>query len=150
MGNVHTYHVVAWWTSGETGLAKSDSAPNAIHFTAPPQSGGLQGRWTPEDLLLTALAACFTTTFHSLTSYSSFEYTDLQVEVDGAVSKMDNGYVFSEIIIRPNLTIKDEQSREVAISLLQKAARVCLVSRALTTAPKLEIGVEIRKQSLAR
>ena len=61
MENEHKCRVVGWWTS-----AKSDSAPNAIHFTAPPQFGGLEGRWTPEDLLMTALASCFTTTFHAI------------------------------------------------------------------------------------
>ena len=35
MENEHKHRVVAWWTSGQTGLAKSDSAPNAIHFAAP-------------------------------------------------------------------------------------------------------------------
>jgi hypothetical protein len=34
MENEHKYQVVAWWTSGQTGIAKSESAPNAIHFTA--------------------------------------------------------------------------------------------------------------------
>ena len=73
MENEQKYHVVAWWTSGRTGLAKSDSAPNAIHFTAPPQFGGLEGRWTPEDLLIAALASCFTTTFHAIAASSKFE-----------------------------------------------------------------------------
>jgi len=44
----HAYRVSAWWTSGRTDIAKSDSAPNAIHFTAPKEFGGLEGRWTPE------------------------------------------------------------------------------------------------------
>ena len=143
------YHVVAWWTSGRTGLAKSDSAPNAIHFSAPPQFGGLEGRWTPEDLLLAALASCFTTTFQSVSLSSKFEYIDLQVEAEGIVSKMEGGYGFREIIIRPNLTMIDEVSREQGLSLLQKTAVLCLVSRAVTPAPRLKIRVEIRKQSLA-
>jgi len=70
MENEHKHHVVAWWTSGQAGIAKSDSAPNAIHFTAPPEFGGLEGRWTPEDLLMTALASCFTTTFHTIAGRS--------------------------------------------------------------------------------
>ena len=52
MENERKHHVVAWWTSGQAGIAKSDSAPNAIHFTAPPEFGGLEGRWAPEDLLM--------------------------------------------------------------------------------------------------
>jgi organic hydroperoxide reductase OsmC/OhrA len=149
MESAHRYHTVAWWISGQTGLAKSDSAPNAIHFTAPPQFGGLEGRWTPEDLLLTALASCFTTTFHSISLYAKFKYIDLQVEADGTVSKMETGYGFSEIIIRPNLMIVDEENRELGLSLLRKAAGLCLVSRTLTPAPKFEISVEIRKHTLA-
>ena len=83
MENEHKYHVVAWWSSGQTGIAKSDSAPTAIHFAAPPRFGGLEGRWTPEDLLMTALASCFTTTFHAIAGHSKFEYTDLEVAAEG-------------------------------------------------------------------
>src|ERR1700694_3075039 len=148
MENEHKYRVVAWWTSGQTGIAKSDSAPNAIHFTAPLQFGGLEGRWTPEDLLMNALASCFTTTFHAIAGYSKFEYTDLEVEAEGTVSKADSGYRFSEIVIRPRLTIPNEEQRERAISLLHKAKELCLVSRALDTPQKFEIQVEISKHSL--
>src|SRR5437879_13271698 len=148
MENEHKYHVVAWWSSGRTGIAKSDSAPNAIHFTAPPQFGGLEGRWTPEDLLMTALASCFTTTFHAIADYSHFEYADLEVEADGIVTKTETGYRFSEIVIRPTLTIQNEESRGQAIGLLHKAKGLCLVARALATPQMYEVRIEIRKQSL--
>lgn len=131
MENEHTYRVVAWWASGKTGLAKCDSAPNALHFAAPPQFGGVEGRWSPEDLLLSAVASCFTTTFRALADYSDFHFTDLQVEVHGNVRKVDSGYAFEEVVIRPTLTIpSDDQSR--ADRLLDKAKRLCLVSRALS------------------
>jgi peroxiredoxin-like protein len=148
MENEHKYRVSAWWTSGQTGIAKSNSAPNAIHFTAPPQFGGVEGRWTPEDLLLTALASCFTTTFHAIAGHSKFEYTDLAVEAEGTVSKTDTGYGFNEIVIRPNLTIASEENRQLAISLLHKAKTLCLISRAVATPQKFEIQVEISRHSL--
>src|SRR6266849_4608147 len=118
MEGAQKYRVVAWWSSGRTGLAKSDSAPNAIHFTAPPEFGGLEGRWTPEDLLLCAVASCYTTTFRALAEYSKFEYSDLGVQVEGTLRKVDSGYVFSEVVIRPNLTIPSEAERERALRLL--------------------------------
>ena len=144
MENRHSYRVVAWWTSGKTGLAKTDSAPNAIHFTAPPQFGGVEGRWTPEDLLLSAVASCYTTTFRAIAERSKFEYTDLEVEVQGTVHRADSGYQFSEIIMRPNLTISCEEGRERALVLLRKAEALCLISRALsitlTVASRIQIG----------
>ena len=131
MENEHTYKAIAWWNSGKTGLVKSDSAPNAIHFAAPPQFGGLEGRWSPEDLLLSALAGCFTTTFRALADYSKFEYTDLEVTVQGTVCKVKSGYEFGEIVIRPTLTISDPAKKLQADRLLEKAKRLCLVSRAI-------------------
>jgi peroxiredoxin-like protein len=138
MENEHTYRVVAWWASGKTGLVKSDSAPNAIHFTTPPQFGGVEGRWSPEDLLLSAVASCFTSTFHALAEHSSFIFTDLEVEVRGCVNKFESGYMFSEIVIRPTVKIPTNEDRPRAERLMEKAKRLCLVSRALAVSQKFE------------
>ncbi len=143
MGEVHRFRVVAWWASGRTGIAKSSSAPNAIHFTSPPAFGGLEGRWTPEDLLLCAVASCYTTTFRTLAEYSKFEYTDLQVEVEGAISKAETGYGFGEVAIRANLIIPQEEERGRAVKLLHKARGLCLVSRALSVEQKFEPRVQV-------
>jgi peroxiredoxin-like protein len=144
MENEHTYRVVAWWSSGKTGLVKSDSAPNAIHFTTPPQFGGVEGRWSPEDLLLSAVASCFTSTFHALAERSSFHFTDLEVEVQGCVNKCESGYLFSEITIRPTVKIATEDDRPRAERLMEKAKRLCLVSRALAVTQKFEPLVQAR------
>ncbi len=137
----HSYRVAAWWTSGRTGLAKSDSAPNAIHFTAPKEFGGLEGRWTPEELLLAAVAGCFTTTVRSI-SGDQFDFTDLQVEASGTVRKAQSGYG-CEIVIRPTLKIACSEERERALDLLKKAERLCLVSRALGTNLRFEPKIEV-------
>jgi organic hydroperoxide reductase OsmC/OhrA len=131
MEELNRFRVVAWWASGRTGIAKSASAPNAIHFTSPPAFGGLEGRWTPEDLLLSALASCYTTTFRTLAEYSKFVYTDLQVEVEGLIGKAETGYNFLELSICVDVTIAQEAEQERAIKLLHKAQDLCLVSRAL-------------------
>jgi len=143
MENEHTYRVVAWWASEKTGLVKSDSAPNAIHFSTPPQFGGVEGRWSPEDLLLSAVASCFTSTFQALAEYSKFHFTDLQVEVQGCVKKSESGYMFSEIVIRPTVKIRTDEDRPVAERLMEKSKRLCLVSRALAVAQRFEPLVQV-------
>jgi len=143
MEEAHRFRVLAWWTSGRTGLAKSSSAPNAIHFTSPPAFGGLDGRWTPEDLLLCAVASCYTTTFRALAENSKFEYTDLQVEVEGAISRGDAGYGFGEILIRANLIIAHAENVARALKLLHKAKDLCLVSRALLVEQRFEPCVQV-------
>jgi peroxiredoxin-like protein len=143
MDTTHQYRTLARWTSGPAGLAEADCAPDAIHFSAPPEFGGAPGYWTPEHLLLAALASCFAATFRAIARYSKFEYADLQVEVEGTVSKAESGYRFSEIIFHPRLTIQDEGKRDRALSLLQKTKTGCLVSKALSFTPALEPHIAI-------
>jgi organic hydroperoxide reductase OsmC/OhrA len=147
MEKEHIYRVTAWWAAGQSGITKSESAPNAIHFAAPPQFGGLEGRWTPEDLLLSAVASCFTTTFQAIAGYSRFEYTDLEVSVEGTVAKTSSGYGFTAVVIRPKLTIADEEGQTRGLELLKKTKSLCLVSRALGIAQEFEPRIETGKMA---
>jgi len=139
----HAYLVSAWWTSGRTGIAKSDSAPNAIHFTAPKEFGGLEGRWTPEELLLAALAGRFTTTLRAVAGNSRFDFADLEVEVSGTVRKAASGYSFSEIVLRPTIKIAEFSDQDRALDLLKKTERLCLVARALDIPLRFEPQLEV-------
>jgi peroxiredoxin-like protein len=145
MSQDHSYRVAAWWTSGRTGLAKSDSAPNAIHFTAPTEFGGLEARWTPEELLLATVASCYTTTLRAIAGSALFDFTDLQVEASGTVRKADSGYSFAQIVVRPNLKIASAEERDRALELLKRAEKLCLVSHGLGTNLKFEPQLEIVK-----
>jgi organic hydroperoxide reductase OsmC/OhrA len=146
MAAEYTYRVSAWWTSGRTGLAKCESSPNTIHFSEAAEMGGLEGRWTPEQLLLCALAGSFTTTFHEVARSSKFEYTDLEVEVEGSVRRnRSTGSGFSEILVRPRLTVVSEEQREAGLALLRKTKAMCMISRAITLPQTLEPYVETGK-----
>jgi organic hydroperoxide reductase OsmC/OhrA len=142
----YTYRISAWWTSGRTGLAKCESSPNTIHFSEAAELGGLQGRWTPEQLLLCALAGCFTTTFHDVARAAKFEYTDLEVEMEGSVHRSrSTGCNFTEILIRPRLTVPCEEQREAGLGLLRRTKQLCMISRAITVPQTLEPTVETGK-----
>jgi len=149
METKHSYRVVAWWSSARTGLAKSDSAPNAIHFTAPPEFGGVEGRWTPESLLLCAIAGCYTTTFRAIAEYSKFEYADLEVQVEGTIEKVESGYGFTEIVIRPNLSVTSEAEEARGMRLLHKVQTLCLVSRALSVPQTFEPHLQVNQANQA-
>lgn len=111
----HNYRATAWWTSGRTGFAKSESVPHRSHFTAPKKFGGLEGRWTREELQLAAVAGCFTTALRTLAT--TIDFNDLEVEAAGTIRKVNTGYTFSEIVIRPTLKISDYNQRDRATLL---------------------------------
>lgn len=142
----HSSHQVsAWWTSGKAGIARSEQVPTVIHFTAPVSFGGVPGQWTPEELMLGALASCFIATFQALSVYAKLPFADLEVSVHGEIEKTSSGFQFTAIEVRPGLTIEDEQLRFLAERVLLKADSLCLVSRAISTpktfTPKIVVGV---------
>jgi len=145
MEGTHTYRVTAWRVAGQNGIAKSESAPNAIHFTVPPQLGGMEGRWSSEELFLSSLAACFTTSFNAIADDSRFEYVDLEVEVKGTVAKTSTGYRFTGVEIRPKLKIAEEADQARALELLSKTKNLCLVSRALEIPQEFRPQIEANK-----
>ncbi len=114
-----------------------------LFTSAPAQFGGIEGRWTPEELLLAAAAGCFTTTLRSIASSIQADFTDLEVEASATLRKMESGYTFSEIVIRPTLKISDDGERGFALDLLKKAQRLCLVSRALAIPTRFEPQLEV-------
>jgi AIR synthase related protein, N-terminal domain len=116
MAAEYTYRVSAWWTSGRTGLAKCESSPNTIHFSEAAELGGLQGRWTPEQLLLCALASSFTTTFADIGDLA----------VNGTVNDLAMCgarplYLSAGFILEEGLEM--ETLRTVVASMQQAAAR---------------------------
>ena len=143
MEEVDRYRVMAWWASARSGLAKSSCAPNAIHFSSSPAFGGMEGRWTPEELLLCSIASSYTTTFWALAECEAFEFTDLQVEAEGAITKTDEGHRIDEIFLRASLTIRRGGERERAYRLLHQSKELCLVGRALSINQKFEPRVEV-------
>jgi organic hydroperoxide reductase OsmC/OhrA len=145
MAAEYSYRVSAWRTSGRTGLAMCASAPTAIPFSVAPGLDGGEGRWTPEQFLLCALASCFTTTFQDVAHSAKFDYTDLEVEVEGNVQRDKRGCDFSEITIRPRLMVHSEEEFEAGLRLLRRTKAVCPVSRSINVPQLLEPRVEAGK-----
>jgi organic hydroperoxide reductase OsmC/OhrA len=94
-------------------------------------------------LLLCAVASCYTTTFRAVAEHSRFEYTDLQVEVEGDISRAETGYNFGGVLVRANLTVPPAADHARALKLLHKAEGLCLVSRALSVEKRFEPRVEV-------
>jgi len=117
---------------GRTGLAKSSSAPmRSISLRRLLLGAGRQvdtGRFTPlcgRQLLYDYLSLA--------RRILQVRIYDLEVEVDGGISKAETGYSFGEVFIKANLTIPQEEERARALKLLHKAKSLCLVSRALSS-----------------
>ena len=65
------------------------------------------------------------------------------MEAYATLRKMQSGYGFNEITLRPTLKIADDAERGRALDLLKKAERLCLVSRAFAMPLRFEPQLEV-------
>jgi peroxiredoxin-like protein len=136
-----SYTSTARWTRGRSGVAEAESVEQPIDFSAPVEFQGHAGKWTPEHFVAAAVAGCFVTTFIAIAEMSKFEVLSLEVKAEGLLEKIDHGFQFTRVTIRPELAIARESDRERALRLIEKAERSCLVARSLrgevTVEPKV-------------
>src|SRR5690242_15505009 len=138
MEKSYSYRIMTHWTTHKRGIVEADSIPRTINFAAPPEFGGEPGLWTPEHLLLASVSTCFVSTLRSVAEASKLALDSIEVPVDGIIEKLEGGFKFTRIVLRPAVTIERDEDRERAGRLLEKAARLCLVSRSLNCAMVLE------------
>lgn len=131
-GSFH-FTSLAHWTGPRHGVVEGKNVEPIITFSAPPEFQGESGVWTPEHFLTAAVATCFISTFEAVANYSKFPAKGLQVSVDGQLERVEGGYRFTRVTIKPVLTILKESDRERGIHLLEKAEKVCLISRSLNS-----------------
>jgi peroxiredoxin-like protein len=146
MATSYSYRTTARWTEHKRGIVDGEGIPRTINFAAPPEFGGEPGLWTPEHLLLASVATCYVSTLRSVAEASKAEFHALELAVEGTIEKQEGGFRFTRIWLRPVVTIEKEDERERMGRLLEKAERVCLVSRSLACAIVLEPKIVVHEQ----
>jgi peroxiredoxin-like protein len=124
---------------GPQGHATLESGGVPDLRTAPPiDFDGPGDAWSPEQLLLAAVEACFLLTFRAIAKASRIEFASLAVEGEGIVDRRDGRTRFTEIILRPRLTLPAGADRARVQRALEKAEETCLISASLSTPIRLE------------
>ncbi len=126
-------------TGGSTGYATLAATDLPDLRSAPPLDyDGPGDAWSPEHLLLAAVETCFLFTLRAVAKASKIEFIALELVTDGTVDRKDGVTRFTEIVLRPRLTIPPGADRDRALWVLQKSEKACLVSASLSTPVRLE------------
>jgi peroxiredoxin-like protein len=143
------YKSTARWTKGRSGIVDAESVEQPIAFSAPIEFQGQSGMWTPEHFLVAAVAGCFVTTFIAIAELSKVEVVSLEASAAGVLEKVERGFQFTRVVIRPVLVIARDSDRERALRVLEKAERACLVARSLHSEVSVEPTVLVQSPVLA-
>ena len=80
-------------------------------------------------------------TFWAIAEASKLAISGMEVHAEGRIEKQEGGFRFTQIVLRPAVIIEKDEERERAQRLLDKAERVCLVSRSLACPITLETKI---------
>jgi len=139
----HHYAVTAAaWPEGDVQIG-AEGLPTLTTAT-PREFDGPGDRWSPETLLVAAVADCFALTFRGIARRSKLSWTSLECDATGTLDRIDGVTRFTHVHLHANLIASPGTSVELATRVLQKAEDRCLVSRSLTASVHLEPRVTIQ------
>jgi organic hydroperoxide reductase OsmC/OhrA len=123
------------------------SAPSvqALGIATPPEFGsGITGVWSPEDLLVAAVAACFELTFKAIVKRRELSVDAIDVHANGRVGHVPQqglGFLAVELHVQIETSAEDGAAVEAAA---YRAHEHCIVGRALAVPVALSLDVRTR------
>jgi organic hydroperoxide reductase OsmC/OhrA len=118
------------------GLTTLSSAP-------PTEFDGPGYLWSPETLLVAAVADCFVLTFKSIASSARFIWSNIHCDGEGKLDRSEHALRFTQVRLRVTLEIPTDSDPERARLLLEKAEKACLVGNSLRFNPLLESEIVV-------
>jgi len=112
-----------------------------IPAMAPPEFDGPGDKWSPETMLVAAVANCFILTFRAVARGSKFDWNALTCEVTGVLDRVERVTQFVEFYIDVSLRVPAGTDAHRAHQLAEKSEQVCLVTRSLTGRKILNVAV---------
>ena len=138
----HEYVVTA--SGGASGsLALQSTGLQSLETAPPAEFGGPGNLWSPETLLVGAVADCFILTFRAVARAAQFPWSTLDCRVEGRLERAEGGTQFTAYRTVATLTVAAGADESKARELLERSERGCLVANSLRGTR--ELVVEIRR-----
>jgi organic hydroperoxide reductase OsmC/OhrA len=107
----------------------TDGGPRPIEGSSDPAFRGDRARWNPEQLLTAALAQCHMLWYLHLCAATGVVVTGYADEAVGTMREdPDGGGRFTEVVLRPRVTVQSADMIERAASLHREAHEKCFIA----------------------
>ena len=136
----HAYHVRATATAEGDVLLHGEAA-EPLASAPPAQFGGPGDRWSPESLLVAAVADCFVLSFRAIARASRLDWRRLDCEAEGTLDRVERVTRFTRFEVRAELEVPIGTDEDKARRLLEKAEATCLITNSLSAPVHLEVRV---------
>ena len=137
----HRYDLNLTWTGADTCDLSSGARP-VIKGGPPAQFDGTdETLWSPEHLILAALAQCMMATYFALNKRAGIETKSYSSKAESTLDKTKEGLVFTSFKVTVSLKVAADKIED-ARRLVESAKKYCITSNALKTPPTDEALVE--------
>lgn len=143
----YLYRTAVEWAGEKRGVASSEGKPE-LEIATPPEFKGHPGIWSPEDLFVSAVNVCVMTTFLSMVDREGLALGHYRSEAEGKLELTETGFMFTQILVRPEIGVSCEEDSVKASALIGKAEHACLVSNSIRSKVILEPSIVIKPQEL--
>jgi len=132
------------WTTERKGVISCETKPD-INVATPPEFKGHPNVWTPEDLFVASVNTCVMTTFLHYAERNKLDFVAYKSEAEGVLELIENQFMFSEIKIRPLITVRQDSDIDKAKELIVISENNCLISNSIKSWVKIipEISVSL-------
>jgi organic hydroperoxide reductase OsmC/OhrA len=137
----HRYVVTSTVRPDSDILLESEGIP-PLPTAAPPEFDGPGGEWSPETLLVAAVADCYLLTFRGIAKASRMPWVTLSVTCQGTLERPDRVTQFTRFDLRVTLVLPPGVKEDRARRILARAEETCLITRSLKGETHLEIQIE--------
>jgi len=137
---VYLYHTSVKWTEQRKGVISCAGKPD-VQVATPPEFKGHEGIWSPEDLFVAAANICLMTTFLAVAERAGLSFSSYESAAEGRLELVEGKFQFTEITLRPVITLKAVADAAKAKELIEKAEANCLISNSMKARVHLEATI---------
>lgn len=136
----HIYKASANADINSAVIVSSEGLPS-VETAGPVEFGGPGDAWSPEELLVAAVADCFILTFRAMARASKLDWTSLGCNASGTLDKLEKVTQFTHFTLHAELTIPAGSDEAKAERLMQRAEHHCLITNSLKAGSTLDATV---------
>ncbi len=138
----HHYRVLAS-AEGAANVTLSSAGLPDLETAGPPEFGGPGDVWSPETLLVGAVADCFVLSFRAIARTARLDWISLTCDVEGELDKIEKLTQFTGFKVKATLKIPADGNEKKAHTILEKAEKYCLITNSMKANSHLEAQVEL-------
>jgi organic hydroperoxide reductase OsmC/OhrA len=152
----HVHHFacrLAWTGAAQGGTKAYDGYSREVRMdidgkeplpmSAAPNFRGDASLWNPEDALVAALSSCHFLSYAALCARSGVEVIAYEDSATGTMDRVDGVTRFTEVMLRPHVTISAGSDANKARSLHARAHEICFIASSVAFDVKHEATIVV-------